>query len=241
MSPHANSLKPKVGIIHIPYDFEFEKLIRTIAAAAKDHTLQGLILIIDNDGGNMGQFSALHDLIKKITTIKPVVGLICGNAGSNGYLIASATNYIFCASSSDIGSIGVILEIEKRSNQRLISDSKNHIEAIIEYEIFSSGTYKGIHNDNTPLTEAQRTYLKNKLESSYQHFINLIAKNRNLSLEKHLDWADGKWFLGPQALELGLVDQIGTILDAEEKVLELIKQKSPDILFDSTIETVELN
>lgn len=237
----ANPWKAQVGIIHIPYDFEFEKLINTLTQAAKNNELQGIILIIDNDGGNMGQFSALHDLIKKITTIKPVIGLVCGSACSAGYLIASATNYLFCATASDIGSIGIILEIEKYSGQRLATNPKNRIDAKVDYEIFHGGTYKTIHNDNAPLTEIQRTYLQNKVEESYQNFISLVAENRNLSLEKHLEWADAKTFLGSEAIKIGLVDEIGTILDAEAKVLELIKQKNPDTIFDAILETVELN
>ena len=67
-----------------------------------------------------------------------------------------------------------------------------------------------------------------------------MARNRNLSIDNHLDWADAKIFMGHEALKLGLVDEIGTLLDAEQKILELIKQKTSDTVFDNTIETVEL-
>jgi protease-4 len=234
-------MNPKVGIVQIPCDIEFQKIMKTLTLAAKDNQLHGLILIIDNDGGDIGQFSALHDLIKKITTIKPVIGLVCGNACSSGYWIASATSYLYCSSASDIGSIGSFLEIEKYSDQRLASNEKNTIEAKIDYEIFTAATYKTIHNVNAPLSETQRTYLQNKVKNTYFHLINSISKNRSLSIDNHLDWADAKMFLGHEAVELGLVDSVGTILDAEVKVLELIKQKFPDTIFDSSIETVELN
>lgn len=233
-------MKPKIGIVQIPCDLEFQKIMKTLTLAAKDNQLHGLILIIDNDGGDIGQFSALHDLIKKITTIKPVIGLVCGNACSCGYWIASATSYLYCSSASDIGSIGSFLEIEKYSDQRLASNEKNTIEAKIDYEIFTAANYKTIHNSNIPLSEAQRAYLKNKVTNTYHHLINSVAINRNLSVDNHLDWADAKTFLGHEALKLGLVDALGTQLDAEQKVLELIKQKCPNILFDNTIETVEL-
>lgn len=238
---HRASLKAKVGIIHIPDEFEFEKLISTLTQSAKDTQLYGLIIIIDNDGGNIGQFSGIHDLIKKITLKKPVVGLVIGNACSSGYLIASATTFLICAEASDIGSIGSIMEIEKYTDQRLASNDKNNIEAKIDYEIFSKATYKTIHSSNAPLTQIQREYLKKRNERTYEYLIGRVAANRNLLIENHLEWADAKTFLGVEAVELGLVDSLGTIIDAEEKILELIKQKNSDVTFDNNIQTTELN
>lgn len=237
----AASLKIKVGIIHIPDNVNFPQLIKILSEAAKNIELQGLILLIDNNGGDVGQFSTLHDLIKKITNIKPIVGLVCGSAYSCGYMIASATNYLMCSAGSNIGSIGAVIELQKFKDQHLVANPNNNLDAVLEVEILTGGTYKAMTNPNLALTEIQRNYLKEFVEKTYQYFINLVARNRNLSTENYLDWADAKIFMGYEAVELGLVDEIGTILDAEEKVLELIKQKSPDTLFDKTIETVELN
>jgi protease-4 len=236
----AAPLKVKVGIIHIPDNINFPQLIKTLTEAAKNKELQGLILLIDNNGGDVGQFSTVHDLIKKITTIKPIVGLVCGSAYSCGYMIASATNYLMCSEGSNIGSIGAIIELQKFKDLHLAANPNNHWNATVDVEIWTGGTYKGMSNTNLALTETQRNYLKEFVEKTYQYFINLVARNRNLSIDNHLDWADAKIFMGHEALKLGLVDEIGTLLDAEQKILELIKQKTSDTVFDNTIETVEL-
>lgn len=237
----AAPLKPKIGIIHIPNSFESIEIQKKLVQAAKNKELQGIILLIDNNGGNAAYFSALHDLIKKITIIKPVVGLVYGSACSGGYMIACATNYLICAEASNIGSIGVVLELHKFSEQHLVGTHNNDLDAKIDVVTMSAGAYKTIFSNNAPLTETQKTYLKEEIDKSYQYFINLVARNRNLSPENYLDWADAKIFMGFEAQSRGLVDQTGTMLDAEEKVLELIKQKSPDVTFGDTIETVELN
>lgn len=237
----AVPLKAKVGILYITNSLEMQQALKTLAHAAKNPELLGIILCIENNGGDCGQFSAFHDLIKKATTIKPVVGIVHGNALSGGYLIASATNFLICAEASNIGSIGAITELQKLSEHHLVGNSNNNYDAKIDLEIFNAGTYKTIYNANAPLTETQRHYVQESVDKTYQYFISLVARNRNICTEDYLDWADAKVFFGFEALELGLVDQIGTLLDAEEKVLELIKQKSPDITFDNTIETVELN
>lgn len=240
-NPSVAPLKVKVGIIHIPDNINFPQLIKTLTEAAKNNELQGLILLIDNNGGDVGQFSTVHDLIKKITTIKPIVGLVCGSAYSCGYMIASATNYLMCSEGSNIGSIGAIVELQKFRDLHLAANPNNHLNTAVDVEIWTGGTYKAMSNPNSALTEIQRNYIKEFVEKTYQYFINLVARNRNLSAENYMDWADAKIFMGYEAVELGLVDEIGTILDAEQKVLELIKQKSPDASFESTIETVELN
>lgn len=233
--------KAKVGIFYLANGFDFQQVLKTLTLAAKNNELFGLILLIDNNGGDAGQFSTLHDLIKKITTIKPVVGVVCGSALSGGYMVASATDYLLCSEASNVGSIGAISEIQKLKEQHLVANPNNNLDAKLDVEIFSAGTYKAMYNSYSPLTPEQRRYLQEGAEKGYRYFINLIARNRSLAPENYLEWADAKIFLGYEAKELGLVDKVGTILDAEEKILELIKLKSPDTNLDSTIEVVELS
>lgn len=234
-------VKAKVGVVIISPELNFYQITKTLIQAAKNKDLLGLILVFDNTGGSTAQFSTLHDLVKKITTIKPIVGLVCGNCLSGAYMVASTTNYLLCAEAANIGSVGVIVELHKISNQRLVGNANNNIDANLDVQIFNEGTYKTTYNQYAPLTDTQRAFIKEDLSKTYQYFINLIATNRNISAENYLDWADAKIFMGYEAVELGLVDGLGTLFDAEDKVLELIKQKSPDITFDTTIETIELN
>src|SRR5437868_6925622 len=96
-----------------------------------------LLLLMPLNSNNM------EYLIKKITTIKPIVGLVCGSAYSCGYMIASATSYLMCSEGSNIGSIGAIVELQKFRDLHLAANPNNNLDAAIDVEIWTGGTYKG--------------------------------------------------------------------------------------------------
>ena len=121
-----------MAVISIPYEPDLDQIASSLAQAAKNNEILAILLKIDNDGGDIGCFSFIHDLIRKIRTIKPVVSIITGNACSCGYMLASATGYIIAPSGSDIGCIGTILEIEKFSNPKQTGD----VEATLEWNYF---------------------------------------------------------------------------------------------------------
>lgn len=236
-----HKVKPKVAFINIPQPCDQRNALKILIKASRMPEILGIVLVIDNGGGSGPRYSALYDLIKQITAIKPVVGLVIGNALSGGYQVASATNHIIASAGSNIGSIGVIYELEKITDTRKVSEPTNSIEGKVDMEVFVAGEYKAIYSSYHPLSENQRNYLNESLAKSYNYLLDTVSEARQISRETYKDWAEGKIFLGTEALELGLIDELGTFFNAEEKVLELIKQKNPGVAFDNTIETVELN
>lgn len=216
-------LKPKVAVIYLMNEFDFKQVTLDLVEAAKDKEIEGILLIIHHYGGAMDTFSALHDVIKRITTIKPVVGLVSGSALSCGYLLASATDHIIVHSCSEIGNIGVSHVIQKYRNPKLVGE----LEAKIDVEVFQAGEFKTLYNTySKELTDQDRKYIKEQLDKVYKQFLRIIANNRNLSMEDYKLWAEGKSFLAPEALQLGLVDEIGTIFEAIQKMLELIGKRN---------------
>lgn len=229
-------IKPKVAIIEITDSSDFKKTNLSLIDAAKNNTISGIILIIDSGGGSIGPYSVLHDLIKKITTTKPIIALILGDALSGGYLIASATNYIIAHNGSGIGSIGIFCEIRRYKET---TQKTNEIEAQMTIEVFKAGKFKTIyHPYEKDLSDAEKNYIKEGLDKAYQTMKKIIASNRNLDLEHSTEWAEGKIFFAAEALELGLIDEIGTCFDAENKIIELISQRKPLNRFATEIEPI---
>lgn len=226
-------IKPRVAIVFIQPQVNFTESILDLIGIAKNKDILGVIFVIDNNGGPLAQYSALHDVMKKMSLIKPTVSLVAGNAYSCGYLIASAANYIIAHSCSGIGSIGLLHEVARYKNAK----TKGQTEADLEVEIFQAGACKTLFNEFAKaLTDEDRKYLQDNLTISYKQFLKLVAENRNLSLDNYTDWAEGKSFISCEALKRGLIDEIGTAFEAEKKIIELIRQKYPDFTFADEIE-----
>lgn len=156
-----------------------------------------------------GDYSVIHDMVKKLAAAKPVVCLVEGRALSCGYLVASATTTIFAHSLSDVGGMGVITWVNRYHNSRVNDGS---IKTDLKQKIFSVGAFKAMYEVFSPeLTEQQRSYLQEYLVKIYNSMIKIVAQNRNLSEGDYKTWAEGKIFNAQEALERGLIDQIGTI------------------------------
>lgn len=232
----SQSVAPKVLAIRFFDPIDFRESTEKLFRATKQDDVVGVILMVSCDGGSVGDFSVVHDMVKKLASVKPVVCLVAGSAYSCGYMVASAADVIFAHSSSDIGSIGVYLAIKRYSN---VSLKKDGIEAEVKTDLLTAGEFKALSNPYGPeLTDAQRTFLQAQLMKTYNAFITLVAQNRGLNKEDYKIWAEGKVFDAPEALELGLIDGIGTIFDAEDKIKQLILERNPNFGSTDTIEFV---
>lgn len=231
VEPRIATVKPLIANIVINNEINFTQIMNDLQNAANNPAVHGILLLIDNSGGSAGHFSAIHDLVKKVATMKPVVGLIYGYAFSGGYMIACACDYLICPSCSEVGSIGVIDEIFKYKDPKLTGN----IEAQVDVEVLHSGEYKAVRNPYKELSENQRAYIMKQSEKLYQQFVKTVAQNRKLDIAQFQEWADAKTLISYEALELGLVDEIGTIFEAEDKLRELITKRNPDIVFEKEI------
>lgn len=228
---------PRVLIQPLIDPINFSSSLQNLIMNAKKSDIDGVILIIDSVGGSSSQFSALHDLIKKVATYKPVVVFISNTAQSGGYLVASAADYIIAPSCSEIGSIGVFGEFSRHKN---LKTSSAAVKADLDVELFVVGKYKGLHHPyNKRLSSDERNYIQNIFMAIYKYFVASVAQNRNLTVESASEWAEGRIFIGSQAIDVGLIDQIGTYFDAEEKIIELVKAKNPEKQYSDSILPVD--
>ena len=176
---------------------------------ARNGTVKAVVVRINSPGGAIAPSQEIYSAILKIRANgKPVVASLDSVAASGGYYIASACDPIVSNSGSITGSIGVILQW---------FDMKDLVNwAKLKPETITSGAMKDAGSPYRELTEAERQYFQGIVSQLHTQFVRDVAEGRKKKMKTEDVWrvADGRIFTGEQALELKLVDQIGTIDDA---------------------------
>lgn len=228
------TIQPLFKIVELVGEFNFLEKSREIFDATKNNDIHGILLIVDSGGGASHQFGMLFDIIKKAAEYKPVVAFVSGAALSGGYLALLGADYVVAGSCALIGSIGVMMVLERYQDGT--AKMKGNIEADLDIQIFTAGQFKAIGDRcSLPLSDNQKEYIKEEMRKAYQFFLQTVAQQRNLDLDQKDIWAEGKIFSGLEAFELGLIDQVGTWFEAEQKLLELVQNRSDDVTFDSHV------
>lgn len=188
---------------HISGGTSTELLKQDIVEALLDSDVKSIILDIESPGGSVDGPFELSDFIYNSRGSKPICAFANGLMASAAYLIGSATDKIVGSQTAQVGSIGVVTVHYDYSKQ----DEKMGVKR----KYLTSGKYKAIGNDSEPLTKEGEAYIQENLDYYYTLFINVVARNRDVSIETVLaDMADGRIFIGEQAKNVGLVDSIDT-------------------------------
>ncbi len=188
-----------------------KETIDNIKTANKSKDIKGIILLIDSPGGAV---LASKDLAKTIEQIeKPNVAVIRQIGASGAYWAASSSDHIIADEVSMIGSIGVIGSF---LNFNGFLENYN-----ISYERLVAGKFKDTGSPLKEMTDEERDKLQQTIDDIYDIFTKDIAEKRHLSIEKTRTLATGEIFLGTEALEKNLIDQIG---DKDTAIAYLKKQ-----------------
>jgi protease-4 len=161
-----------------------------------------LLLRIDSPGGTVGDSQEIHSALMRLRQKGCRVVASFGNiSASGGVYVGVAAEKIVANPGTITGSIGVIL----RGNNL----SKLLERVGVSFETVKSGLYKDILSPDRALTDGERELLQSLIDSSYSQFVAAVAEGRGLGEEQVRSFADGRVFSGAQALELGLVDELG--------------------------------
>jgi protease IV len=182
--------------------------------AADDDRVAAVIISVDSPGGEITASDVLYNALKNFTEDKPVLVFMNAIGASGAYYTACGGNWIMCNPTTFTGSIGVI--ISTLNYEDLFG--KIGLQSII----FKSGKFKDMLSGSREITPEERAYVQGLVMQSYDRFLGIVADNRELDAEKLRDGAaDGRILSGVDALESGLVDQIGYIEEAYAKAMEL--------------------
>ncbi len=189
-------------IIDGPIDGGTRKLFLKAIKQIEDREFPALLLRIDSPGGTVGDSQEIHAALLRLREKGCHVVASFGNiSASGGVYVGVGAEKIVANAGTITGSIGVIL----RGNNL----SKLLEKIGIQFETVKSGIYKDILSPDRSLTKEERTLLQSLIDSSYNQFVEAVAKGRNLKVDEVKKFADGRVFTGLQAKELGLVDEIG--------------------------------
>ena len=180
--------------------------LESLDAIAKDDSVKALVVRIDSPGGAVGPSQEIFSEIKELGKELPIVASIGGVGASGGYYIACAAQKIYANPGAITGSIGVIAQFA--SYEKLLN------WAMIDVEIIKSGKYKDVGSSFRKMNEADKQYIQQLIDNVYEQFKSVVADARDLDTKQIDEVADGKIYTGEQALNLKLIDELGTINDA---------------------------
>jgi len=188
--------------------------IKTMRQVENDSSIDGVILRIDSPGGDgIASDDILHEA-KRLSQKKPMVISMSDDAASGGYFIAMTGDPVIAYSNTLTGSIGVFFGKV---------DLKGLYDKIgLKKELITRGKYAAIDSETAPLTDDERAKLQAEIELFYQGFVQRVADGRKRPYNTIEPLAQGRVWLGSQAKQNGLVDEIGGL----DRAIELVKQRA---------------
>ncbi|HEY9651115.1 MAG TPA: signal peptide peptidase SppA [Coleofasciculaceae cyanobacterium] len=180
----------------------------------EENKFPALLLRIDSPGGTVGDSQEIYSALMRLRQKVKIVASFGNISASGGVYIGMGAEHIMANPGTITGSIGVILR-------------GNNLERLLEkigvsFKVIKSGPYKDILAFDRELTEPEKNILQDLIDTSYQQFVQTVADARKLAVESVKSFADGRIFTGQQAVELGIVDRLGTEEDARRWAAELV-------------------
>ena len=211
--PIEGVIAPKANLfVRVSGGASAQMLARQVESAMADSRVRALLLQIDSPGGSVLGTPELAQAIYEMAAEKPIVAVSDGTMASAAYWIGSAANAVYITGPTvNVGSIGVVATHDYSPRR----DGGQTVE-------ITAGRYKRMASDSRPLDAEGQAYLQEKVDYLYGVFVDAVARNRGTDAASVIErMADGRVFIGQQAINAGLVDGVST-MDA------LIEQMAAD-------------
>lgn len=183
-----------------------ESLVPALRKCEKDSGLAAVVLYIDSGGGSALASELIDQAVESLARVKPVVAVMGGVAASGGYFVAAHANRILAAPTTLTGSIGVV------SLRPVLGQFYANLG--LNPETLSWGERADSRYPFRGLREEEKLELHRSISATYQRFVGRVAHGRGLSPERVDELGQGRVWSGSDALERGLIDQLGGIVDA---------------------------
>lgn len=184
-----------------------DRFASIISGVRKDSTVKAVVFRVSSPGGSVFASEKIKNEIDLLREKKPVIASYGAYAASGGYWISSNCDYIFSNAGTLTGSIGVFSMIPEFS--KTLKDI-----AHVNITTVSTNRHGDMYSGTRPLDKAETEYMQASVERIYDRFTTLVSEGRGMNKDYVDSIAQGRVWAGSDALELGLVDRIGTIKDA---------------------------
>ena len=193
-------------------------MVPDLEALMNDDDVKAVVLRVNSPGGSAYASEQIWRAVTRLKAKKPVVVSMGTYAASGGYYISCAANYIYAEPTTLTGSIGIFGMFPDVSG--LLTDKLG-----LKFDQVKTNKYSNFGTSSRPFTEEEMTYLTNMVDRGYKTFTKRVSDGRKIPVERVYEIAEGRVWLGQDALKIKLVDGIGGIDQAVAKAAELAKVK----------------
>jgi protease-4 len=191
-------------------------MVKEIRKIAKDKSIKGLVLRVNSPGGSALASDVIYHELEVLHRSIPIIVSMGNYAASGGYYIACASDSLIADKNTLTGSIGVVGVLMN------VGDFyKNKLG--ITTDVIKTSNYADFPNLTRPMTDLERGWIQSYLDTTYNRFKGLVAKNRKMTPEAIEALAQGHVYTGTTALQLKLVDALGTKQRAIESAAKMAK------------------
>ena len=202
---------PKIAVINVDgIILDADDIVAFMEKVRKDDSYKGAVLRINSPGGAVGPSQEIYQAAKRLGAQKPLVASMGSLAASGGYYAALGAETILAGPSTLTASIGVKMQIPNIEElMRTIGISEKTL---------TTGALKDAGSSWREMSPEEEAYFMALLTDMYEEFIETVARERDMPLDKVRALADGRAMTGRQALAAGLVDGMGDRQEAVRRV-----------------------
>lgn len=181
--------------------------------AREDDKVKAIVLRVNSPGGSALTSDIIWREVELAKKVKPVIVSMGNVAASGGYYIAAGANKIFAEPTTITGSIGVFGTVpnltELADNVGINAEQVGTNKNAVEYSLFE------------PMQESFKNQVQESIEETYETFLQRVSQGRGMTMAQVDSVAQGRVWSGTEALEIGLVDELGNLDDAISAAAEM--------------------
>lgn len=184
-----------------------DRFASIIAGIRNDESVKAVVFRVNSPGGSVLASEKIKNEIDLLRQKKPVIASFGNYAASGGYWISNSCDYIFSNAGTLTGSIGVF---------SMIPEFSGTLEDIAHVNIttISSNEHGDMYSGTRALNQTETAYMQASVERIYDKFTSVVAEGRDMEVQDVDAIAQGRVWSGADAVEIGLVDEIGSLNDA---------------------------
>ena len=183
-----------------------DRFVSEIDKIRKDKTVKAVVLRVNSPGGSVVASEKIRTALKLLMDEKPLVASYGNYAASGGYWISAGAQKIYSDATCLTGSIGVFSMIPEFS--------KTAAKVGVNFVTVGSNKHSDMYSLMRPFDAEEAANMQLYVEDIYDKFVGIVAEARKLEVAQVDDMAQGRVWVGTDALDLGLVDEIGGLREA---------------------------
>lgn len=206
------------GMLSNEHNIVSKTVCDDLKALMDDDDVKAVVLRINSGGGSAYASEQIWHYVEMLKKEKPVVVSMGGMAASGGYYISSGANWIVAEPTTLTGSIGIFGMFPDFSG--LLTEKLG-----VKFDEVKTNRHSAFGTPARPFNEEEMRYLNNYIDRGYALFRSRVAQGRKMKVEQVEKIAQGRVWLGQDALKVKLVDELGGLDKAIAKAAQLAKLK----------------